>query len=320
MSPEEQAMWQGAQQSIGTALGIGLQSRAIKQQIRGQKKIIGMQVEASKNLADYQQAQQLKMWEQTNYPAQMKQLAIAGLNPGLLYGKGGAGGATTGGGIPSAPGGNINVPSIQEGMSIMMMQSQKQLIDAQAQNLNAQTEKLTGADTEKTQSETEQNIATTLNIKQDTLNKEAQNYLTKAQTAHQELQNYITSQSTENTLKQIETTTLQGILNLKKLGIETEIQEKSKDHQLKIYEENAITAGLNNIAIRNNIKLTQEQIKKIGADIAQGWTGLKIQDKNTAINNAKTKFITEHPTLMQTAGKEIETFLNNIYDLFGKDR
>ena len=39
-----------------------------------------------------------EMWEYTNYENQVKHLKAAGLNPALLYAKGGAGGSTAGAG------------------------------------------------------------------------------------------------------------------------------------------------------------------------------------------------------------------------------
>ena len=39
-----------------------------------------------------------EMWDYTNYENQVKHLEAAGLNPALLYGQGGAGGASTAGG------------------------------------------------------------------------------------------------------------------------------------------------------------------------------------------------------------------------------
>ena len=47
---------------------------------------------------------QMQMWDDTNFAAQVEQLKKAGLSIGLMYGNGGAGGATTAGGQGSGPG------------------------------------------------------------------------------------------------------------------------------------------------------------------------------------------------------------------------
>jgi hypothetical protein len=68
---------------------------------------------------------QFEMWKKTNYPAQVEQMLKAGINPATLYGKGGAGGTTTGsqsGG--SAAGGNAPAPQpILLGMITEMMKT-----------------------------------------------------------------------------------------------------------------------------------------------------------------------------------------------------
>ena len=56
---------------------------------------IKRQVEAQKQLTDYNMKKQLELWEATGYEAQKKQIEKAGLNPGILYGRSGAGGQTT---------------------------------------------------------------------------------------------------------------------------------------------------------------------------------------------------------------------------------
>ena len=47
------------------------------------------------DIKEEQRRMQMQMWEDTNYAAQVEQLKKAGLSIGLMYGKGGAGGATT---------------------------------------------------------------------------------------------------------------------------------------------------------------------------------------------------------------------------------
>ena len=51
-------------------------------------------LQAGKQSHQYNQ----EMWDYTNYKNQVKHLEAAGLNPALLYGQGGGGGATAAGG------------------------------------------------------------------------------------------------------------------------------------------------------------------------------------------------------------------------------
>lgn len=83
------------------------------------------------------------MWKDTNFGAQIAELNKAGLNPGLIYGMGGAGGTTTGHGTaqPSgatAPGGTT-AAEMGMGLQMGLMAAQKRLIEAQASNLEADT-------------------------------------------------------------------------------------------------------------------------------------------------------------------------------------
>ena len=86
------------------------------------------------------------MWEDTNYPAQMKMMQEAGLNPGLMYGMSGGGATTTGSqGGGSAASGNAAAPmDIGQALQVGMMK-------AQIEKLNAETkltESKTGTETD----------------------------------------------------------------------------------------------------------------------------------------------------------------------------
>jgi len=122
---------------IGQSLGIGRKARE-KNQLDQQGKLTQQQ-------ADIQNQSQMDMWEKTNYKAQVEQLNKAGLNPGLLYGKGGGGGVTTGagvsGGTASTPAQELQATTSAGSMGIqgMMAQKQMQLMEAQAKNLDADT-------------------------------------------------------------------------------------------------------------------------------------------------------------------------------------
>ena len=79
---------------IGTGLAEGAAEQIFgemnqKRELRGQKKAL-----------ERQNAAAMDIWEKTNYKAQMGQLEKAGLNAGLIYGMGGAGGTLGGGNEP----------------------------------------------------------------------------------------------------------------------------------------------------------------------------------------------------------------------------
>ena len=57
---------------------------------------------------------QMQMWKDTNYAAQVEEMKKAGLSIGLMYGKGGAGGATTGAGATG-----VSAPTAPSGMGMI---------------------------------------------------------------------------------------------------------------------------------------------------------------------------------------------------------
>lgn len=96
-----------------------------KQQLKGYKESLAAQ-----------NAAQMDIWNKTNYEAQMKHMKAAGLNPALMYGMGGGGGATTGGAGAMPSGGS--------GMGIIdpSGMAQMRLLEAQAEKLKVETENL----------------------------------------------------------------------------------------------------------------------------------------------------------------------------------
>ena len=96
---------------ITSVLGMLGQKKREKRAMQNQRELMDLQTRNQMNLNEQGQKLQMKTWEETNYPAQMKMLKEAGLNPGLIYGQGGAGGSTTGSqGGGSASGGNAPAP------------------------------------------------------------------------------------------------------------------------------------------------------------------------------------------------------------------
>lgn len=117
---------------LGIGLGaLGQEYRAGKAHSRS-KELMGMQYGNQRSLNQQGQELQMDMWNKTNYAAQMKHMKEAGLSPGLMYGKGGAGGATTGsqGGGSAAMGQSHAPMDIQGAMQAGMMKSQMENLDS----------------------------------------------------------------------------------------------------------------------------------------------------------------------------------------------
>lgn len=86
---------------IGGGIGLlgGLFSgNTSSKQYEREKELMGLQYQYNEKAADANQKRALEMWEATNYAAQVEQMKKAGLNVGLMYGRGGGSAVSTNGG------------------------------------------------------------------------------------------------------------------------------------------------------------------------------------------------------------------------------
>lgn len=132
---------------VGTLAGMNSQEQAMQDQWRLEKEKMALQAKYNKEQANYSQQLALDMWNKTNYEEQVKHMQAAGLNPGLLYSKGGAGGSTAGAGT-AAPVSDGTTQAVGMGLQA------KQIAISQAQQMAetaktvAETAKISGVDTE----------------------------------------------------------------------------------------------------------------------------------------------------------------------------
>lgn len=134
-------------------IGAGAQDRRAYNQ---QKKLQELQVKGAKELSEFQKGQDLEMWKNTSYPAQMEMMKQAGLNPSLMYGQGGGGGTTTGsggGGMPSGGSATDGANSASARMGMGMQIAQMAMMKAQTEKTQAEADNLRG-NTGKTGEET----------------------------------------------------------------------------------------------------------------------------------------------------------------------
>lgn len=171
---------QAASSAVGQILGMPLAAWNDRRQLRQQGRLSEQQMGFDKRMTDYNQQKQLEMWEKTGPQGQMEQLKKAGLNPGLIYGMGGAGGQTanvTPGNVQGAkaPAGGGEVEAMT-GMGIQsrLLKAQEELLQSQANLNNVEAAKKSGVDTENTKADTANKIAQ--NLIYEYAGKEAQSY------------------------------------------------------------------------------------------------------------------------------------------------
>lgn len=131
----------------GTIAGMNSQEKAMNDQWRLEQEKMALQAKYNKEQADYSQQLALDMWDKTNYESQVEHMKAAGLNPALLYSKGGAGGSTAGAGT-AAPVSDGTTQAVGMGLQA------KQIAISQAQQMAetaktvAETAKISGVDTD----------------------------------------------------------------------------------------------------------------------------------------------------------------------------
>ena len=131
---------------IGTGIGMLAQNSRAKKQHNRQKELMGLQMGNQKSLNKQGHELQMDMWNKTNYGAQKEHMLEAGLNPALMYGMSGGGGATTGSqGGGSAQGGNASAPmDIGNALQMGLMKSQIELAKSQSNKNDAEADATRG--------------------------------------------------------------------------------------------------------------------------------------------------------------------------------
>lgn len=131
------------------------QKQANKRSLQMQGTLNAQQLQNQKELNKYNQQLAMQTWEDTNYSAQVREMEKAGLNVGMMYGQGGAGGGTLGQQGGSAQGGQapdqtaMARSAMQSGLqNNMMTQAQIDLMKAQTEKTKVETAKTAGVDTE----------------------------------------------------------------------------------------------------------------------------------------------------------------------------
>lgn len=263
---------------IGQAPGGGGQQQAAFNDMRQynmQQALDKLQVKNQEQLTDYNQNAALQMWHNTNYGPQMQEMEKAGLNPALMYAKGGMGGTASvapGSVSSSSPpvGGHEKYDSQGLGIQTALMGAQLKLMSAQADKAQAEADKTKGPDTENTQQNTK------LQSSQEDLNK---------------IQQEIQSGSKNDQIANIKLAYQNGVENLMQNVTKTNVTQDTSNAQITKINADAITAVLTNGLVQAKVDNTEadtlvknEQVNKMINDIAQGWKQLSQQEQKIKLD------------------------------------
>lgn len=248
---------------------IGAKKRE-ERQMANQRELMSLSTGYQEQLNRQGQKLAMDTWRQTSYPAQVKMMMEAGLNPGLMYGSAGAGGTTSAGSGGSAPGG-----AVQQGNPMEMgLINQSRLANAQVENVEAQTRK-TNVETDKMAGvDTEESKARTLNLTQGTKNMKAQEELLKVQ---KELENWnveFMKYSFQDSIDKIGYEAKKLAEDYKETAIRNQINGATIDEQIRQIELNAVNTLLDNALKKAQANYTDAERSALSRRIVQDYEKL----------------------------------------------
>lgn len=309
---DNSAAWNAAGQAASAGIAAIGQSVNTKNQFKRSKKLMEIQMQNQELMNDSAMARQMKMWEDTNYQAQVGKMKEAGLNPALLYGMSGGGGATTGSvGAGSASGGHA--PQLMDMGSITqaaLAMAQAKLLAAQTDKTKVETEKIGGVDTEEAKSRIE-------NLTQGVENQKANQALTKAQTIMQDLQNRIGSVTERDQIDYITYQTQKALKEVEIANHEEYVNRETRDDRIKIIQEEAVGTMIQNALNQQKITESKQNVEATAQEILQKWETVNQQGRNVDINQFREEIKAINPTISQIGGKALDQVIMGIQSILG---
>lgn len=330
----------GAGQVIGAATGfknlLGLNREnwkdQMEQQFQNEKEMMGLQNQYNQAMAQANHERNKQMWDYTNFENQRAHLENAGLSVGLMYGNGGAGGASAAGGQGSGPG-NPGTNAVGMGLQAKALELQNKQIESQialnmatAEKTASEAKKIAGADTKQTEANTENLIQATNNEKirrglilANIRYQDAMEELTRNQADAKKLELGQITQSIKNLEKAWEQldANVEGIKmdnQVKRETIETMVKQAQANLQKTMAE--ILTERTKNQVNIATIKDITSQINTRAEQMTQQWRRIKIEGGNYELN--KARFETEADKIYQQLDLE-KWKLNNEEQKIVKD-
>lgn len=304
-------------------MGLGLITGGIndRRQVRQQEKLQALAIEGQKEMADYNVEKQMDLWNRTNYNEQRKQLEKAGLNVGLLYGKGGMGGST------AANTGNVQGASAQQnpgelsqGMALTL---QAQLQKAQIENIAADTKKkeveankLAGVDTAEAQSRIK-------NLAANTDNTVMKGIIMNYEKAMAEVDARIKDETQDQAIATIAAIAEKVRGEAKSAQANGTVDESTVNNAIQQIQQANVEQNLRIASQKIGLTIDQKQLEKMAAEIAnishnqrmdwnkweQGEKERWIKEKTVEIQKQMADFQTGGPAQAKQMGEAISAII-----------
>lgn len=287
---------------IGAGMGLLLEGHNDRRQLRQQGKLQELEIKGQKEMGIFNREQQMQMWRDTNYSAQMEEMKKAGINPALIYGQSGASGQSsanpgrvTGGQAPS--GGRETMEGTAMGLQLAMIQAQIANTNADTKQKEVETAKTGGVDT--AEANTRINSLT-----QGIENQKAIEQMTKVETELKKLELAGQQRSMEDRMDYIAFTAGKAAQELEIAMAEAYVARETQIQKRDIIRAEAIGAVLQNAltgAQTQNVKADTENkgeqfwqirgnIQKMASDLMLGWEQLSVEQKRARIQQQAQLF------------------------------
>lgn len=306
-----------------------------KQQYNRQKELMRLQMMNQKELNAQGQQFQLDMWNKTNYAEQMKQLSKAGLNPALLYGKGGGGGATTGSGSAgTAAGGQATQAPMMDlrNLNFARAKAELDLLAAQADNQRAEAEAKRGYQADQADAYTGNLIESTKLITTQIGTEQAKQLGIQLDNSIKALDLYILDRTKELKVEQVEA----DLDNIKKtnelliaqvegLNIENSKKAELINSQIKLNNQKVAESYFQTLYTKAQTELTKGQTENLVKlynlevqKLQQNKTIAELNNKQSETNARIHADAMEYAANMGGAGNMLGTVQRGLAESFGK--
>jgi len=263
-------------------------------QIRQQRRLNKENARYNKEMTTYNLEKQMEMWERTGYGATKDQMKRAGINPALLYGMSGGGGQSTNvdtsnQGASQAPAGGGEIGGMMGmGIQAALAKSTIALNESQANKNNADAAATSGYKQQEATQSINESKARIEGILQGVDNAKMEYEIKKLEITMKNIENYEKQASQEDRLEYIKWNAEKAGQEVKKILNENYITAKTIPERIKIVQEAAIGAVLNNQATKVGMAVDQQKIKESVNEIMQKWDRLERTDQEIMLKRIGT--------------------------------